>query len=181
MWCVLIPINATNTSRIQKIACCSFYCRPSSGSHAKSLLLDHISEVFQLLSVKYQKGLHFAIAGDANTLKLDAILSLSQNMSQIVTDYTRMNPPKILDPIITTMASYYLKPECLRPLDVDQDKIGKASDHRIPVARPISEISSKSARITRTVKVRSFPPSGIQKMEDWIGDESWSNVYDAES
>ena len=24
VWCVLTPINATNSSRIQKIACCSF-------------------------------------------------------------------------------------------------------------------------------------------------------------
>ena len=179
VWCILTPLNVTNTSRVQKIACCSFYCRPGSSSKAKSLLLDHICEVYQLLNVKYQKGLHFAIAGDANTLKLDAILSLSQNMNQIVTDYTRMDPPKILDPIITTLASYYLKPECLRPLDVDENKIGKASDHRIVVARPISNIDSKSARIKRTVKVRPFSQSGIEKMKDWIRDETWNKVFDA--
>ena len=112
-------------------------------------------------------------------LKLDAVLSLSQNMNQIVTDFTRMDPPKILDPIITTLASYYLKPECLRPSDVDENKIGKASDHRIVFARPISNLNRKSARTKRTVKVRPFSQSGIEKMKDWIRDETWNKVYDA--
>ena len=59
-----------NTSRVKKIVRCSFYCRPGSTSSAKSLLLDHICEVYQLLKVKCQKGLHFAIAGDANYVEV---------------------------------------------------------------------------------------------------------------
>ena len=78
VWCVLTPKNITHDSKVQKIACCSFYSKPDS--RKKSLFLDHISEAFNVLSMKYGRGLHFALAGDANDLKLDSILSLSPSL-----------------------------------------------------------------------------------------------------
>ena len=36
-----------------------------------------------------------------------------------------MDPPALLDPIITTMTKFYQEPICLEPLDVDEDnKLG---------------------------------------------------------
>ena len=139
VWCILTPINVSHESKIQKIACCSFYSKPDSKK--KSLFLDHISETYNFLSTKYGRGLHFALAGDANDLKLDSILSLSPSLVQIVKDYTRMNPPKILDPVITTLSVYYQRPVCLEPLDADPDKKGKKADHKIVVVKPISTIN----------------------------------------
>ena len=55
------------------------------------------------------------------------------------------------------------------------------SDHRIVVARAISIINNRSGRETRTVKVRPMPESGIQKMKNWFVDQSWDDVYQAES
>ena len=49
-------------------------------------------------------------------------------------DYTRLDPPALLDPIITTLHSFYQRPECIAPLDADPDKDGVASDHKIVVA-----------------------------------------------
>ena len=86
VWCLLTPKNVTNGSKIRNIACCAIYSKP--GSKKKSLLLDHISESFNILSKKYGKGLHFVIAGDSNDLKLDSILSLSPKMCQIVRMWT---------------------------------------------------------------------------------------------
>ena len=98
---------------VQKIACCAIYCKP--GSKKKTLLLDHIADAFNILSSKYGRGMHFFIAGDTNDLNLDPIISLSPNINQIVTSWTRMNPPALLDPIITTMTKFYQEPICLEP------------------------------------------------------------------
>ena len=169
----------TNDSKIQKIACCSFYSKP--GSKKKSLLLDHISDAYNILSTKYGRGLHFALAGDSNDLKLDSILSLDSRFVQMVKKWTRMDPPALLDPIITSLSCYYQEPMCLEPLDADPDKNGVKSDHRIVVARPITIINIKCVRDTRKVKVRPFPESGMQKMKEWFISETWAEVYAATS
>ena len=111
------PKEISNNSIVKKIAVASIYSKPDS--RKKSVLLDHISETYNLLCSKYNDGLYFIIAGDTNDLKLDAILNLSPNMRQVVTDFTRMNPPRILDPILTTMAKFYQPPLCIPPLDPD--------------------------------------------------------------
>jgi hypothetical protein len=92
-----------------------------------------------------------------------------------------MNPPALLDPILTTLSSYYQVPECLDPLDPDPDKNGKKSDHRIVVARPVNVINNRSARTFREVKVRPFPKSGMLKMKDWFIEQTWEEVFKAET
>ena len=179
VWCVLTPKNVSQDSKIQKIACCSLYSKPNS--RKKSLLLDHISDAFNILSTKYGRGLHFVIAGDTNDLKLDPILSLSPNLRQIVKDWTRMDPPAILDPILTTLHSFYQIPVCLDPLDPDPDTDGKKSDHKIVVAKPVNVINNRPGREVRKVKVRPFPQSGIIKMQEWFIDQSWEQVFQEES
>ena len=153
----LTPLNVAHDSRVQKIACCAIYCKPNSTR--KTLLLDHISDAFNILSTKYGRGLHFVLAGDTNDLKLDPVLSLSPNFKQIVKKWTRLNPPALLDPIITTLSSFYRDPLCLEPLYSDPDKNGVKSEHRFVVA--ISTINNKSGRQTRQVRVRPFPQSQI--------------------
>ena len=74
-WAIITPKNLTSDSTIKKIALCSVYSKPDS--RKKSLLLDHISQAYNIISAKYGKGLHFIIAGDTNDLKLKSILSLS--------------------------------------------------------------------------------------------------------
>ena len=59
------------------------------------------------------------IAGDTNELKLYPILRLSPHMVQVVQSPTHLNPPRLLDPILTTLANYYQKPECQKPLAAD--------------------------------------------------------------
>ena len=124
---------------------------------------------------------HFLIiAGDTNDLKLDAILSLSPNMNQIVQDWTRFNPPAVLDPVITTLSNYYQVPECLDPLDPDPDKNGRPSDHRIVLVKPINIINNKSYKTFRKVKVRPFTKSGMDKLRNWFIDQSWKEVFEEE-
>ena len=116
-----------------------------------------------------------------NDLELDAILSLDPNFSQIVKKWTRMDPPAVLDPIIMTLSRYYQDPLCLDPLDADPDKNGVPSDHRIVITRPISTINNKPIRNIRKVKVRPIPQSGIILFREWLIDQSWEALYQAES
>ena len=178
-WCLMTPKNVSQDSRIQRIACCSLYF--GGKNRKKTLLLDHISDAYHLLSKKYQRGLYFVIAGDVNDLNISPILDLSSNFQQIVKDPTRLDPPAILDPIITTLHTYYQRPECVTPLDADFDKAGVASDHKIVIARPVNIIDNKCNREYRSVKVRPFTESGLKKIEKWFIEQSWEEVYKADS
>ena len=77
-------------------------------------------------------------------------------MVQIVKEPTRIDPVTgievMLDPIIMTMSQFYQEPICLKPLDPDSDKIGKQSDHKIPIVKPINIIDNRSSREIRTIK-----------------------------
>ena len=74
-WALITPKNVSNDSTIQNIVLGSIYSKPNSKK--KTALLDHISETYNFLSTKYEKGLYWMLAGDTNDLKLDAVLSLS--------------------------------------------------------------------------------------------------------
>ena len=144
VWAVITPKNVTNTSDVQKIVVASVYCKPDS--RKKTLLLDHIAQVYNLLCSKYKRGLHWLICGDTNDLRLDPILALSPNLKQEVQNFTRLNPPRLLDPIITTLGRYYQIPEILPPLDNDPDCDGKPSDHMMVIFTPISVINNKCVK-----------------------------------
>ena len=121
------------------------------------------------------------MAGDTNDLKLDSILDLSPNLKQVVDSPTRLNPPRILDPIITSLSAFYQKPLCLPHLDNDPDKDGSPSDHLIVYMKPIDSINNNPARRKVAVKFRPITDSGIQSFGKWIQKQSWENIFDAQS
>ena len=147
----------------------------------KSILLDHISQAYSILLSKYGEGVQFILAGDKNDLKLDNVLNLSDNLKQVVDKPTRLNPPQMLDPIITTLANFYQAPEVLPPLDPDPDKTGVPSDHWIPVMKPIDNGNPQPVRTYREVKVRPMPQSGINAFHEWIKAEKWETILSAPS
>ena len=144
VWAVLTPRNVTNASKVQKIVVWSLYSKPDS--RKKSLLHDHISQVYNQLCSNYTKGLHWIIFCDTNDLKLDPILHLNKNLKQVVQDSTRLYLPRMLDPILTTLSNYYQKPKCLPPLDADPFSNGKPSDHLMVIMEPVSVIDNLLAR-----------------------------------
>ena len=177
VWAILTPKNLSATSRIKKIVIASVYSKPSSKK--KTLLQDHIAETYHLLRSKYQSGLHFIMAGDTNDLKLDPILSLSPQLKQVVSTPTRKGA--ILDPIITTLATYYQTPVCLPPLDPDPDQTGAPSDHMIVFMEPINGVNNNPARVKKTVTFRPLPESGIRLMGAWLVNHSWDTLYRADT
>ena len=178
-WAIITPKNITSDSIIKRIAVCSVYSKPDS--RKKTLLLDHINQSFNLISAKYGKGLHYIIAGDTNDLKLDNILNLSPAMRQLVSGVTRLDPPAMLDPIISTLGSYYQLPILLPPLDPDPESNGKPSDHLIGVMRPINTINNKPGRVFREIKVRPLPDSGLAKFRTWIQGQDWDVILKEKS
>ena len=176
-WALLTPKQVSPTSIVKKIAVASIYSKPNSVK--KTLLLDHIAESYHLLCSKYQNGLYFILAGDTNELKLNSILNLSPNFKQCVSCPTRLDPPKILDPVITTLSKYYQEPVCLPPLDNDPDKDGKPADHLIVYMKPIDSLNNNPARRRKSVTFRPLPNSGIEAMGRWIVTEKWESVTEA--
>ena len=61
------------------------------------------------------------LAGNTNRLNLSPILNLSPSMKQVVSSPTRLDPPAILDPIITTLKEYYQSPVTKPPIENDVD------------------------------------------------------------
>ena len=179
VWAVLTPKNISSSSKIQKIVVGSIYSKPDS--RKKSILLDQIAEVYNYLCSKYNRGLHWIICGDTNDLKLDSILHLNKSFKQVVQNPTRLDPPKILDPIITTLANYYQLPRCLPPLDSDPEKNGKSSDHLMVVMEPISTVNNQAARVKKKITYRPFNDEKLSKMKLWIENEDWAKVDDDES
>ena len=163
---VITPLNVTQESKIQKIVLGSLYCKP--GSKKKTALLNHISEVYQILNGKYNKGLHWILAGDFNDLKIQSILDITPSLKQVVTQPTRFNPPAILDKIITSLHNYYQVPEVKPPLDNDPDKNGKPSDHNIVEMRPVNVVNNKPARSTTEFTYRPITERGMQQMQEWF-------------
>ena len=179
VWAVLTPKNSNRSSKIQKIVIGSIYCKPDS--RRKTLLLDHIAGVFHTMSSKYAKGLHWIICGDTNKLKLDPILHLSSKLHQVVKEPTRLNPPEILDPTITTLASLYQVPECLPPLDNDPENNGKPADHLMVKWTPISSIDNESARLKKIIIYRPYADKSLNKMQEWIDQQDWSEIKNEKS
>ena len=105
VWCIITPKNSGNNSLIKKIVVGSIYCKPTS--RKKTVLLDHIALTYHTISSKYGSNVYWIICGDMNDLKLDSILHLNSNFRQVVLTPTRLQPPVILDTIITDLHFHY--------------------------------------------------------------------------
>ena len=106
---------------------------------------------------------------------------MSPNLKQLVSGVTRLSPPAMLDPIISTLGRYYQQPVCLPPLDPDPDSNGSPSDHLIVVMKPLNTINNKPARTYKEVTVRPLPNSGLIKFKSWVQDQNWSEILNEQS
>ena len=116
------------------------------------------------------------MAGDTNDPKLDSILALNANLKQVVKTTTKLNPPRMLDSIITTLSSLYQLPQILPALAADPDKNGKPSDHLMVLMPALTSLNNKPARTNKEVAFRPISKEGLQSMENWIETEDWSSI-----
>jgi hypothetical protein len=175
-WALLTPKVQTNPE-VKHIAVASVYY--TKRTKAKDFT-DHICEAYNMLLSKYGQGLHFIISGDFNRLNINPILALSPNLFQVVDIPTRMNPDATLDKIITTLSKFYLSPTSLPPLDNDVDGDGKPSDHLIIVMRPINQSENVKPK-QKLITHRPLPESGMLMLKQWLQNEAWQELYQAEN
>ena len=70
------------------------------------------------------------LAGDRNDLRVEVITSLDPTLIQLVNGATNKNGDKVLDIILTDCPDLLKEPSKLPPLQVDEGKEGKDSDHK---------------------------------------------------
>ena len=182
-WALLTPKCVSNDSLIKHIVLGAIYVRPKKPN--KTLVYDHIADVYNILNAKYGKGLYWCIAGDTNKLKLDPVLNLSPNFKSVVTKLTRINlknPKKstILDNIITDLHKWYQEPDILPPISADPGQ-GKPSDHLIVLYKPLSPLNNKSNRRVRKILVRPMKESGLELLRVWLRGYKWDEIVNTHS
>ena len=176
VWALITPRNTKPNNQFSHIVVASIYYRGPKSTR-KDALFDHIAESYHYLMAKYGNGLQFIIAGDTNRLNLSPILNLSPSLKQVVQVPTRLNPDATLDPVITTMWRLYVPPITKPPIDNDQDKKGKPSDHLVVLMYPINAQIGCPPKNKRLVTFRPLPESGIRKMGVWIQQQTWREIY----
>ena len=180
VWCVLTLKNTTTSSLVKRLVVGSFYSKP--GSRKKTALLDHIAETVHNFCSKYPDSVSFCISGDKNEMAIDSILSLRPDFKQCVEDYTRMSPPAILDVIILSdIHRFYRKPVCEEALDVDEDKVGTASDHKMILMQPVDNFNNKKGSLKKHIQYRPLNDAGFNAMESRLSEYDWNFIKDIKS
>ena len=72
----------------------------------------------------------------------------------------------------------YHPPTTLPPLQVDQGKPGKDSDHSVVVFAPLTNPQYRVFRKKKTVSVRPLPHTDILKFESDLARVSWGELFD---
>ena len=156
------------------IIVCALYSPPRS--RKKSKLIDHISQAYHALKIKYPSAF-FLLGGDVNCLDVSQLLSISSNFKQLVTKPTRQE--KILSVIITDLHKSYQEPFIIKPLKPDTEGCGKPSDHSVPVAVPYTDTSKPRRREYQLKEVQPIPESKIVALGQWITTEEFTDVREA--
>ena len=155
-WLLLQPLNKNDL--IENIAIASIYVSPNSVY--KTATIDHIIESIHLLRSQFDNRINYIISGDLNRVKIDRILDSYGQLRQIITSASRKSA--ILENIITDLHTMYQQPECLPPLQVDENKAGSDSDHNIVVLPPIKMCNNRK-REKRSVVTRPLPQLGMDQ------------------
>ena len=174
VWALLKPKK--ENKRVKKIAVCSLYVSPTSKFKTKTI--DHIVETIHLLRSQHDNEISFLLAGDLNQLDINPILQCYGALKQLVTDGTRKSA--ILEYIITDLQGLFHPPSCISPLEVDENKIGKNSDHNIIVLAPINLPHDGPKRKKKTIKTRPLPDSQIEKFGKFMTKHNWLEVFSAQ-
>ena len=179
VWALVTPRQVSSRSQIHHIAVASIYYRGPK-STKKEELFDHITETFHFLKAKYGAKIHFLLCGDTNRLSLTPILNLSPDLKQEVKVYTRLNPPAILDPIITTLGKWYQPPVTMPPVEANPGE-GVASDHLIILMSPLVSELQTQPRVYRKIVTRPLNRAGFERFAKWVESCDWSEIFENKS
>ena len=123
-------------------------------------------------------GSRVIMAGDRNDLKVEVITSLDPTLKQLVKGYTNKKGDKILDVILTDSHDILQEPSILPPLQVDEGKEGKDSDHKGVQCLPRTNCAPLGGAVRQKITVRRFPESKIVEFGLTLVDKSWEEIED---
>ena len=165
VWCLLTPqvSEKQQKMKVKRIAIGSIYVSPRS-KH-KGDIIEHIIETIHVLRAKHDNEINFLIGGDFHRLQINDILDCYGGLRQLVSIPTRKSA--ILEIVLTDLHSFFHPPTTIMPLEVDEDKSGKNSDHDIVVLAPKSNGQYKIDRKMKIIKTRPLPESLVQTGKKW--------------
>ena len=98
-------------------------------------------------------------------------------LHQVVKVPTRLNPDRILDPIITTLKRFYCDPITKPRVNPNSSKSGKPSDLLVVVMEPITNTLQIKPRVYRTIETRPINHAGLQNFSSWVENCNWADLY----
>ena len=87
-----------------------------------------------------------------------------------------VSPPRILDTIVTDLHILYQSVECVDPLDVDLDKPGTASDHKMVIFTPLNNAHNVVKRIKKRIDYRPYTDKGFAVKSCCSMLQIWDNI-----
>ena len=162
------PKNPTGS--VKKLLCCSFYSPPKSTVRNK--LAEFLVSTLGRLRGEHP-GSRVILAGDRNDLRVEVITALDPTLKQLVKNYTNKNNDKVLDVIFTDSQDLLQEPTILPPLQVDNKKEGKDSDHKGVQCLPRTNLTPVGNGAREKIQIQRFPDSKILNFGFILVDTSW--------
>ena len=97
-------------------------------------------------------------------------------MKQLVNFFTNKKGDKVLDVIFTDSYDLLQEPSILPPLQVDDDKTAKDSDHNGVQCVPRSNLAPKGGSLRKKISIRRFPESKIVEFGFTLVEEDWGSL-----
>jgi hypothetical protein len=173
VWAMFTPRNLDHKlQKIKRVCISSIYIAPRS--EMKSETMAHIIQTIHLIRSKFDNQVNFIIGGDVNKTDYSDVIDSYGALKQCVTVGTRNQAT--LEIILSDLMNLYHPPTTLDPLQVDEDKIGKDSDHKIVIYAPKSDVNFKVKRKKKVIKTRPIPDSKIHLFGKDIQSQTWDAI-----
>ena len=174
VWALFTPkTTELNMLRVKRVAVGSFYVSPRS--KYKNETIEHIIQTIHILRAKYDNEISFLCGGDFNRIDITDILDSYGALKSILSVPTRKSAT--LEILLTDLHTMFHPPTTLPPLQVDEDKIGKDSDHNTVVFAPKSNGQYQQIRNKKTILTRPLPESKIINFERDLIKYPWDEVF----
>ena len=155
--------------------CVSFYSPPKSKFRNK--LAEFLVFTIGRLRTEHPSS-QVILAGDRNDMDINLLCTLDPTLRQLVRGFTNKNKDKVLDVVYTDCPNLFQEPTILPPMQVDEGKVGKDSDHAGVQVLPRTNLAREGGAVREKVRVRPFPESGIISFGFSLIEEDWSGMVE---
>ena len=140
----------------------------------KQETMDHIIQTIHLIRAKFDNSVSFIIGGDVNRTNYQDVLDSYGALKQCVSMSTRKDAT--LTMILSDLHTHYHPPTTRAPIQADNEKTGKDSDHDVIIFAPKSNADFKVVRKKRVIRTRPLPDSSIPGFGRDIQSQTWNDV-----